>query len=298
MKTKIIVLLIGLVVLAGVATAALLPYYGEVTGTVDVDQSVKINEKMWTSPDNIYDGSLVAGSSMMEVFPIKNFAEVQATVYVNDICEAELEDNDCIGVTTSYVGVLDLTTKNPSTWEATGVMEATMLYSLVGEEFSYRIDTTSNLDGYIVVYYPDVSATGTDDPGKKPWNINNAVIIGDVTDVWITSDLSIGLPDVNDYNANPDEGDSYCNGENGYDYYEHCSGAKIWLMPASEFGSWSPEDWLFETDLIAYTQTSSNNFVLPANGGGVNLGIINDFNVALKPDIYTITTFVRPLTVT
>ncbi|GAG87610.1 unnamed protein product, partial [marine sediment metagenome] len=32
------------------------------------------------------------------------------------------------------------------------------------------------------------------------------------------------------------------------------------------------------------------------NGGGINFKIINDFNVALTPDTYTITTNVVPVT--
>ena len=68
----------------------------------------------------------------------------------------------------------------------------------------------------------------------------------------------MNLPKGTDWNRNPSP--DYCDDHNGLDDYDHCKGAKIWIVPVSDLTSdnlplanWNPTAWLFETDLIVYS---------------------------------------------
>ena len=69
-----------------------------------------------------------------------------------------------------------------------------------------------------------------------------------------------GSPDLGMDLPHPDDANGY-----HYDYtqvpdlYNNATGAKIWLVPSSDYDAgakkvtaWSPDDFLFETDLITY----------------------------------------------
>jgi hypothetical protein len=70
------------------------------------------------------------------------------------------------------------------------------------------------------------------------------------------------LPRSPDWNINPVP--DYCDNHNGFDDYNTCAGAKIWLVPTSNLTSeislplnaWNPSTYLFETDLINYNDTN------------------------------------------
>jgi len=73
------------------------------------------------------------------------------------------------------------------------------------------------------------------------------------------SNLNINLPYPPD--ANIDEYDYRV----GPDNYAHAHGAKLWLVTSSAYSetdkkvtTWSPSDFLLETDLISYTDTNIN----------------------------------------
>jgi len=274
----------------GLVSAALLPYFGLITGDAIVSQSVTLED----SPiPGEWGGNFVAGKTIIDCddddsgHSLKNHADVEVTVELETTC---VSSEDCDGITTEVYGILELTSKETVGWTATDDRKATLYYTVVGDEFKYKVETvTGDLTDYIVVYYPDVNEA-------KDWNIANAVNLGAVTDVWTTSTLATSLPKAGDYNANPNEGDSYCSGENGYDYFEHCAGAKIWLMPLTDLGGWNPDAWLFETDLIVYSDTTDGKIMLPANGGGFNFCVENDFAINLVPDTYTIETKILPVT--
>ena len=93
---------------------------------------------------------------------------------------------------------------------------------------------------------------------------------------------------------------NYCGNCYG-DTYKHCRGAKIWAVPDNDIKSdntlsWSNmADYLYETDLITYTKTDTNEIVLPANGGGFNFVVMNQFRLDTVSDDYTITTTISPV---
>ena len=72
----------------------------------------------------------------------------------------------------------------------------------------------------------------------------------------------MNLPSSLDWNINPSP--DYCDDHNGFDDYDHCKGAKIWIVPRSDLTdgnllplkNWIPSSYLFETDLITYSDCS------------------------------------------
>lgn len=161
-------------------------------------------------------------------------------------------------VTVSYDSSLDLENKDTVTWVAINdALSGTLEYNSAGQEFEFSFTgTVSQVETvYALVYYIDVDSS-------KTWNLANSVKLATGTsdasgNLVIAGSNDLGdLPSSGDYNGNPDQGDSYCNYENGFDDYVHCSGAKMWIMPEADFNavSWNPTAWLFETDLISYVE--------------------------------------------
>jgi hypothetical protein len=112
----------------------------------------------------------------------------------------------------------------------------------------------------------------------------------------------MSLPHSDDWNygTEPFNGNhaNYCTSP---DNYKHCTGAKIWLVPSSGYDTatkslttWVPSNYLFETDLIAYTKGTDNKITLLANGGGVDFVVENALASNLESDVYTIKTDVSP----
>lgn len=252
MKKKLTSFILAGLLFIGLVTAVLV-HFGEITTTADVNQAVILS-----GDDEVVTVS--GGESIVsgEEYNILSQTSVNVPVI--------LESSSYEGVETFYVKELVLENKDPTTWT---IIEddriANLYYSFIGEYFGYKLvaeDLEPNTE-YSLVYYIDISA-------NKEWNLANSIEVatgttnenGIFTDFHGSVTLPEGLPYGIDYNGNPDEGDSYCNFENGFDDYEHCSGAKFWVMPSTDFDSvaWNPNAWLFETDLIEYD--NNDDFVI------------------------------------
>jgi hypothetical protein len=160
-------------------------------------------------------------------------------------------------VTTGFVGEILLSGKNSEDWSETEP-KATVYYTLIGDKFAFK--TESDVEDSVLIYYPDANE-------YRDWNIENAILIGDVDSEWAVRDLS-NLPLGSDWNQAPTP--DYCDFNNGIDDYLHCSGAKFWIMKASDFESeaWNPGEMLFETDLVSYTDSTAGEVevLVPAEG--------------------------------
>jgi len=187
-------------------------------------------------------------------------------------------------------------------------MNATLKYTIVGNEFGYEL-TATGLEpdiGYVLIYYADQPERYVD------WGGNPALNLGTTTSngtgyLVLSNSLSIsgGLPYSDDWNTgnylnSEDEYADYCTNTEG-DGYEHCVGAKIWLVPSDTYDGddvtvWTPGRFLFETDLIMYSNDAGNQMDLLANGGGFNFCESNAFALNLVPDTYTIETKILPVT--
>ena len=277
--------LIALILVAGIGTATLLTYYGTIIGTTIVEQSVLVNGVDYT----------VTTTDTGRVHTLKNNAEVPVTVKFETDQQSDhpLRDGDSgdiAGITTTYRGVLELTTKTvvfgSSPWTTTADKTATIWYTLTGTTFNWEYISSNGFEKgeYTLIYYKD-NSNRFNNPAAA---ITVTGIIGD-------------LPYATD--GNLDEY-GYCSGDTSTgESYAHCHGAKLWLVPTTCLNgnsiSWNiatcASNYLFETDLIAYSANGLGELTLPANGGGVNFEIVNDFDVRLYPGTYTITTNVVPV---
>jgi len=270
---EVSVLLVALVAMS-VVSAALLGYYGVITGMAIVSQSVVLNGDACTTNEactkiGAWNENFVAGDSVSDCDnSVKNNAHVEATIEFTTTCGP-----DCGGIETDVYGVLKLTKKNPTTWAVEGnPIEIT--YTITGGLF----ESTGVPADYTLIYYKD-NVANDNDVERLTVLGNGAVVSGDI-------------PASDDWNAGPLA--NYCDGANGYDHYKYCRGAKLWAVPNANIQGgvlvWSnPEDFWFETDLVVYSV--DNTITLPA-GGGFDFCVDNDFAIDLKPDTYTITTTV------
>ena len=154
-----------------------------------------------------------------------------------------------------------LENKDTGTWAviADG-RSGTLDYNTSGNTFDFSF-TATGLEAstdYSLIYYANpwpgsnpgkLIGTGTSDGS------GNLAILG-------SPDLGMSLPTPPDSNMVVD----HCVAP---DLYGTCYGAKIWLVPSACYSepaitTWSPERFLFETDLIVYTDTN-----LPSEDGDV-----------------------------
>jgi len=138
---------------------------------------------------------------------------------------------------------------------------ASLIYTPEGETFDYALFgmcLEPNTE-YSLIYYADKPDRFDNWGGNNP----GALIATGATDgqgilvVTGYTDLNMNLPYPPD--ANIDEYDYSIAPDN----YAHAHGAKLWLVPSDNYDTatktvtpWSPSDFLFETDLISYTETN------------------------------------------
>jgi len=269
-KSIPVIAIILMVLTAGIAGAALLNYYGKITGTVDVAQSVLVDGKNYTQ-ETVYNNTIVAGSSVISAHTLKNRAEVPATVRLNTTYSPDGE-----GITTTYVGELTLTQKTVVFGSAPWVIpenaeNVTVSYTIVGDVFSAEVKEP--IVGYTLIYYAD--------DVDRFNNYSKGIPV---------SEVDGNLPYSDDENA---EG-----GANDYsNEYVTPHGAKLWYIPESAIQDgnidWGrASEFYFETALIQYNK---DGIITVYPGQTLGFNIVTDFNVALTPAECTITTTVEPV---
>ena len=303
------------IVLLSVAlvSGALLSYYGVITGMAVVSQSVTVEDSPITGAWNT---NLVAGKTIVDCdndglgHSVKNNAGVVAPIQFGTTCNnsigyddgtitnssidwATVGDNNkaCDGIVTEIYGILKLTSKQnvEGKWIISDNEKVTIQYTIVGNTFEYEIINVTgswDLTNYKLIYYKDIEGD------KCPDNRAAGVI---------TLAENIGnnnLPYADDFNNKGPA--NYCDNCYG-DHYEHCVGAKLWLVPVSDINgdklTWANMgSYLYETDLIMYSNDANNVMNLLANGGGFNFCVDNSFALNLVPDTYTLETQIVPVT--
>jgi len=310
-----------MIVLLGIAvvSAALISYWGTITGLVTVSQGLRLDggdynvtiEEVWDDEDFTSLESRVFASAHR----LSNDADVNAEVNLVKTGDSGTSVTD--DFTANYYatnlreGQLILDNKNTDWTLTTDGKGAILDYTFVGGSFSYDLSATGlEVDKeYVLIYYAD------DEPRYNNWGGNPALELGIVNsdssgNVASTSGskLILGglLPYATDWNAGgyPDTLTQlyadYCGNVEG-DGYEHCRGAKIWLIPSDTYDKstervtvWAQSRFLFETDLLGWDHKSPiGAFTVPANNN-VDFVIVNNFPKMLVPGDYTITTTVSP----
>ena len=255
MQRKKLIALLATFLFIGIASAAIIPYFGRIETTVNVTQAVLLDGKDYTTPI-IREISGTGGQILYSCHTVENLGDISATVKLS------WEANDTEGINVEYfinTATLVLENKDPTSWEIIeDSRKATLTYNLVGSAFTYKIVAVGlepNTE-YSLIYYADF------EPERFTyWGGNNpGALIGTMTtdehgyfSVSNTTDLNMDLPsapdaniDIYDYSGPPD-------------YYNHAHGAKIWLVPSTDYDAeakkliaWNPTTYLFETDLIVY----------------------------------------------
>jgi len=114
-----------------------LNYYGMIAGTVDVKQSVLVDGGNYLQP-NTYNGSLVAGSTIVSAHTLYNQAEVPATVKFETSYDPEPIPEEEYGITTTYWEPVEytktVTTSDPMSIPATITVED------IGDSMEWTID--------------------------------------------------------------------------------------------------------------------------------------------------------------
>lgn len=258
-------MLFGALGLFAIALVSALAYYSFFTVTLNLTNPIQVIGDGDQTINNISPPEVVLGS----MITITNDDVIDREIVIN----TTITQGDISNVEVNYVGRLELDNKDSTTWtRIADSREGELYYFITGDNFGYHFEA-QGLDAnteYALIYYLDSGAT--DPITGKPWNLNNAIEIHRLTSdglgdlVMEGSNPLSDLPFSTDYNENPNVGDSYCNGENGYDYFAHCSGGKIWLITgALDLSNWNPNDWLFETDLIQYFDNTNGEFTILAN---------------------------------
>ena len=241
-------LMFGLPLLAISLVMATIGYYALVQFSVYAIQPITVNGEPISEDAIIYTG-----------FDGIECEAEDTCVGEESIKIANSADEDKLitlsGDDVNYVGKLLLTTKDTGTWQPTTDKEATVIYTLVGEEFETEVELG---EGEVLVYAMD----------KDDRFVNYASVIK-------VEDVDGDLPYSSDWNADADP--NYCANANGFDSYEHCVGAKLWIVKESDIDTEScegivcPLSWanmnsyLYETDLIRYFDNAEGKIIIPAN---------------------------------
>lgn len=306
-KTKIIGVLVALVVLAGVASAALLGYYSEIIGGANVEQSIVVDGNNWNVPVEYLIGCS-AGKYTSGPFRVENRANIAAYIEFETVVTDNTGIGGLSGVTTTYWSKLKLDNKNTVTWQPIDdSIEGELMYQLNSDIFNYEFEAMglNSETEYCLIYYADRQDRfinwGGDNPGAligtgTP-DVNGKLAISGSTA------LSMDLPDCTtpDWNCNPDL--DYCDMHNTHDDYDMCCGAKVWLVPCGDYNevekkvNWANHgSYLYETDMINYDDTNDGiNGLRICWNSEFDLYIVNDFDINIAPGTYTVTTTVKPV---
>jgi hypothetical protein len=258
-KSKILVVLGVLLLSTTLVSAALLPYFGKVTTTMNVQQSIVIGEPgpgpvgitwhNWNEPIARDLGDVIHCTDYCYKLLIKNQACEAATATITDVATA-YPGSGPEGVSISHhifgdSQMIELRYKDAQ-WNVINAenMGADITFNTCGSTFDYSIKYWGLEGVYSLVYYID------QDPRFEVWGkvfvIDGMEFDGSGT-VSGSKDIAT-MPYADDWNA----------GNTGaYPDYEHTSGAKFWLVPTEnildgQLISWTPGCYLFETDLALY----------------------------------------------
>jgi len=312
----------------GIAGAALLNYYGEITGTVVVAQSVLLDEGNYLEQVP-YDSDLVAGSTDVSSHKLYNQAEVPATVnLVTSHSATDLGSNsmNSKGVTTTYLKEVGY-----SFVETVIVSDGT-----VG-----NLEVTVTEDGDWMVWtfdFPVEKFTGdgnlnvgliiaTDGEGNGPtFQIHNndgtdakydwgTWLVSPYLDGWHSSDTNTRVTELDWVQATGNRNVPHGEGvmeirikksELGTDFHWAASPTvgSGFYAPASDVTMQIPTAFGWSNEIVNMTQPNyvhaelMEEIVTPFTlqpDETLNFVIANHFDVALMPGTYTITTTVEPV---
>jgi len=312
-KGSPIAMVVAGLLVAGVASAGLLTLYGTMTGTADVEQSVVFGNGDTEKIYDIGNSPATAGNTYTQDYNLLNRSVTTAPIkFVTNQCmvgggHCNDTNYDESGVETSYWSTVKLENKNTSDWQpvTSDEIEGTLTYELAAPTFNYELEATGLTADteYSLIYYADRQDRfvnwGGDNPGAliATFTANGD---GNIPATTGSQNLAMNLPHASDWNGTADA--NYCDNANGFDSYDLCRGAKIWLVPSDNYDSgakivtWgNPGSYLYETDLITYDDSDTDGEALYLGEGMLNLFVKNVLDIALEPGDYTVKTQIQPV---
>ena len=233
-RNKIISIVMLSLLVIGVVSAVLAPYFGNRQTTLNVTLPIEVTGLTEETIDGMGCEKVIGDN-----ITITNLADQETEI---KIISEILDEGE--GVETSYIGTLGLTQKTvafeTNHWAETG-LKATVEYTVAGNSFTAEV-TEGAIPGYVLIYYKD-NSDRFDVPAT-------AILVENVNQ---------NLPYKLD--GNVDEY-SYCGVDKEIyeENYKNCHGAKLWYVPSTaiyEDGSlnWSvASTFYFETELIQYNK--------------------------------------------
>jgi len=189
-------------------------------------------------------------------------------------------DTGSVGTTAVVLDSQVFLDNKDSSWntisDAYGV---TVGYNASGPEFVWAATGKVMAAGtYNLIYYADKPDRFVDWGGDNPGAIIATIVVE--SDLVVSGQGSIELnkdlpcaPDANEFQYD------YSDGSQPGPVYPTAHGAKLWLVPASDYTAsaltaWNPSTYLFETDLINYDDTDviSSMVSITVTGGPINFG--------------------------
>lgn len=262
MKKRYLLIAISLVLSCCLCVSAgILSYYGRISASANVSQSVLLNGNDYTVVvEN--EMNIPAGCTKIYKYKLKNTACVEAPIEISTT-NINGYGKGTEGVYVSYflmngIRTLTLENKNPLDWT---IIEddiyAEVTYNPCCPTFTgtvevYGLDEQTE---YGLIYYADQQDR------FENWGGNP------IKEIITFTGNGIYDFDINLASCLPMEGDWNICAEADYtqspDFYEHGKGAKLWIVPTTDYDvedmtAWNPTTYLFETDLIGYFDCDIN----------------------------------------
>jgi len=275
----IAIVLVGLLTIG--ASAALLTYYVSITATATVSQSVVFDDDS-TSATDVFD--IIAGSTECSPYTLKNRAEVDAQVFLQTSYSP-----DGVGITTSYYTPIDYeysaTINNVEVEVADDGEWLTWTYT-------YADEPTHTPKMTVAIDYPNgFSITTFDDGSHDGWyyapdvgvEVKFAEYIGGTYEDWVETSAIDSVLTVSIKKSALGCVESFL--WHGYANYD---GSQVWIN-SGETGSGYEVPQFVATLLEPLTAP----FWVSAESK-MGFLVCYEFDVALIPNTYTITTLVVP----
>lgn len=309
-KGSSLAMVVAGLVIAGVVSAAVLAVYVTMIGKGTVEQSVVFGNGDLSKEYTIGNSPAIAGNTYTQDYNLKNKSETTAPIkFVTQYAITNVHgwQGSEEGVETSYWSTVKLKNKDTNLWTViSNNTEATLTYELVSPAFNYKLEAKGLTPGtdYSLIYYADRQDRFANWGGDNPGALIATAIADDAGNISVEDsiNLNMNLPASADWNGTADA--NYCSNANGFDSYDLCRGAKIWLVPTTEYNSgtkkvsWAnPGSYLYETDLITYDDSDTDGEALYLGKGMLNFFVKNVLAINLTPGEYQVKTEVVPVVV-
>jgi len=294
---QISVIAIALLAMAGLASAGVLSYYGMITGTATVSQSVKVDGQNWNIDImEAFTGDLVAGNTLYGAMHyISNDASVPAIVKLETTKSGPWLDTIAEGVTYTYEFKIN-TTGTVSNWDRVVTVPSpsiTKVSDITSWKFKYMLLTGVSESPYIVLEL-DTDGNGIKDEWLVSWQeygVSTGTWYTYTKNEWHTVVCSNHRPGESQGHDPLAETITEC----GY------TNAKVLAIKVAvgEWASVVPTTEKVKDILINGLSAIENGIIIPAKSsttpeGNVEFDLEYAFNITAYPGTYTITTGIKP----